>query len=399
MADFWSERAEERLIEAIKEYTWLFDCKHRWYKDKNKKQNSWMELAGLFGDGIGAPEVERHWLLMRDRYRRAKKASMAKVPSGSSRQDAERSRPRWPLFEAMDAFLARHTCQRRRGGDSFSVRPASQTSASHGSQPAVYRQEDGFVSQDVPASVIIMLEDGRILSESAATPGANDQGGPSAGRPRATEPERSHRRSRTRSRSPLGQASPAEPTRQRSVSPAEPRQRSVSPAEPTRQRSVSPAEPRQRSVSPAEPRQRSVSPAEPRQRSVSPAEPTRQRRSPAEPRQRSVSPAEPRQRSVSPAEPTRQRRSPAGRAGQQRGRGGTGRPPTSVRQRRRHQDERQGQGATWQEQFLSTWEKSRRPNDRVSAFGDYLTHLMRMVPEERTIDMEVELVRVVRTFM
>ncbi|XP_043197203.1 uncharacterized protein LOC122367832 isoform X2 [Amphibalanus amphitrite] len=115
MADFWSERAEERLIEAIKEYTWLFDCKHRWYKDKNKKQNSWMELAGLFGDGIGAPEVERHWLLMRDRYRRAKKASMAKVPSGSSRQDAERSRPRWPLFEAMDAFLARHTCQRRRG--------------------------------------------------------------------------------------------------------------------------------------------------------------------------------------------------------------------------------------------------------------------------------------------
>ena len=48
----WSERAEERLIHFIKDYSWLYDCKHQSYKDKHKKRNSWMELARLFGDGV-----------------------------------------------------------------------------------------------------------------------------------------------------------------------------------------------------------------------------------------------------------------------------------------------------------------------------------------------------------
>ncbi|KAF0298251.1 hypothetical protein FJT64_004368 [Amphibalanus amphitrite] len=50
----------------------------------------------------------------RARPSRAKKATLEQVPSGSSRRDAERSRPRWPLFDVMDVFLAHHTSQRRR---------------------------------------------------------------------------------------------------------------------------------------------------------------------------------------------------------------------------------------------------------------------------------------------
>lgn len=50
MAVEWSERHEESLMQLVKEYPWLYDCKHRSYKDRYKKRNSWMEIAKFFGD-------------------------------------------------------------------------------------------------------------------------------------------------------------------------------------------------------------------------------------------------------------------------------------------------------------------------------------------------------------
>ena len=58
-------------------------------------------------------EVERRWLLLRDRYRRAKKAAVTVAPSGSGREQTERRRTRWALFDVMDAFMAKHTNLRR----------------------------------------------------------------------------------------------------------------------------------------------------------------------------------------------------------------------------------------------------------------------------------------------
>ena len=70
--------------------------------------------------------------------------------------------------------------------------------------------------------------------------------------------------------------------------------------------------------------------------------------------------------------------------------------PSAQRQRRRHSTNGHRQPTR---QELDTCERSRKPSDRTSAFVEYLEHLMREVPPERIGDMEMELQRVVRSYL
>ena len=48
----WTEELEERLIDLVKGYSWLYDVKNRSYWDKRKRSNSWQEIANTLGADI-----------------------------------------------------------------------------------------------------------------------------------------------------------------------------------------------------------------------------------------------------------------------------------------------------------------------------------------------------------
>ena len=48
-----TEALEELLINRVQQYPWLFDAKHRGYRDKHKKKiNSRREIAEVLGHGV-----------------------------------------------------------------------------------------------------------------------------------------------------------------------------------------------------------------------------------------------------------------------------------------------------------------------------------------------------------
>ena len=41
----WTDELEERLINLVQGYPWLYNIRSRGYRDKQKKANSWREIA------------------------------------------------------------------------------------------------------------------------------------------------------------------------------------------------------------------------------------------------------------------------------------------------------------------------------------------------------------------
>ena len=52
----WTENLEERLIDLVQGYPWLYDVRHKSYRDKHKK--SWRDIANaLAADIDGKPRL------------------------------------------------------------------------------------------------------------------------------------------------------------------------------------------------------------------------------------------------------------------------------------------------------------------------------------------------------
>ena len=49
---FWTEDQEVRLMNKVKKYPWLYNSKHRSYRDKGVRQRTWIEIASSFEEKV-----------------------------------------------------------------------------------------------------------------------------------------------------------------------------------------------------------------------------------------------------------------------------------------------------------------------------------------------------------
>lgn len=64
---------DKQLIEEVQKHPELYDPKRRDYRDIDKRELAWSEIAEVMGYSL--PEVQTRWKVLRDRYVREKKAA------------------------------------------------------------------------------------------------------------------------------------------------------------------------------------------------------------------------------------------------------------------------------------------------------------------------------------
>ncbi len=80
-ADIESNKFNEDLIEAIKQYPNLWEKGTSEYRDSEMSKNSWDAVSAIVGKSID--ECKTRWRTLRDSYR---KVSKEYIPSGSGRR-------------------------------------------------------------------------------------------------------------------------------------------------------------------------------------------------------------------------------------------------------------------------------------------------------------------------
>lgn len=94
----------ENLIPFISQYPIIWDLSHKDHYNVNKKNEVLDEIASQFAGGITRKEVFAKWRSLMTYYGTCLRTQRAKRSSGSAP-----ARPKWPLFNSIDAFLGSAT--------------------------------------------------------------------------------------------------------------------------------------------------------------------------------------------------------------------------------------------------------------------------------------------------
>ncbi|XP_018395612.1 PREDICTED: transcription factor Adf-1-like [Cyphomyrmex costatus] len=101
-----NKEGDELLIDLIKSYPHLWNKEDKDYKDVNKCDNSWQEIATVMH--LSVKECMSRWCRLRQYYSKERQ-SQEFIPSGSA---PNKKRP-WDLYEQM-SFIDKHIYKRRR---------------------------------------------------------------------------------------------------------------------------------------------------------------------------------------------------------------------------------------------------------------------------------------------
>ncbi|KYN50251.1 hypothetical protein ALC62_06573 [Cyphomyrmex costatus] len=100
-----NKEGDELLIDLIKSYPHLWNKEDKDYKDVNKCDNSWQEIATVMH--LSVKECMSRWCRLRQYYSKERQ-SQEFIPSGSA---PNKKRP-WDLYEQM-SFIDKHIYKRR----------------------------------------------------------------------------------------------------------------------------------------------------------------------------------------------------------------------------------------------------------------------------------------------
>uniref|UniRef100_A0A1X7VWA5 MADF domain-containing protein n=1 Tax=Amphimedon queenslandica TaxID=400682 RepID=A0A1X7VWA5_AMPQE len=92
----------EKLIEAVRSHTCIWQTSSKYYKDLKAKENSWKEISKQVtrkDDEESRKECIRRWKLLRDRY--VRECKKVKKPTGT---EGPPYTPKWDLYESL-SFL------------------------------------------------------------------------------------------------------------------------------------------------------------------------------------------------------------------------------------------------------------------------------------------------------
>uniref|UniRef100_A0A1B0FGC5 MADF domain-containing protein n=1 Tax=Glossina morsitans morsitans TaxID=37546 RepID=A0A1B0FGC5_GLOMM len=96
---------DEKFIQLVQEYEYLFNKHHPFFKVPHRKETAWRKIAEEMG--ISDKICIRRWATLRDRYVKLKR-KLRSLPADETLQDIP-----WPLLDSME-FLAPHIVPRPR---------------------------------------------------------------------------------------------------------------------------------------------------------------------------------------------------------------------------------------------------------------------------------------------
>ncbi|KAM7290177.1 uncharacterized protein ISCGN_026843 [Ixodes scapularis] len=132
------EFCAEALINAVKDYAFLYDKRHPDHKDRDKKLQAWTEIGSIFG--MAGLECQKKFKNLKDVYYRTKAAVKGKSKSGAGLADIPTVK--WAHFEEM-AGIVEPFSQSAVVYCSLQHEEKSSSSTSTSEQPSPQAQETG----------------------------------------------------------------------------------------------------------------------------------------------------------------------------------------------------------------------------------------------------------------
>ncbi|KAM7295039.1 uncharacterized protein ISCGN_024544 [Ixodes scapularis] len=183
------EFCAEALINAVKDYAFLYDKRHPDHKDRDKKLQAWTEIGSIFG--MAGLECQKKFKNLKDAYYRTKAAVKGKSKSGAGLADIPTVK--WAHFEEM-AGIVEPFSQSAVVYCSLQHEEKSSSSTSTSEQPSPQAQETGPSTASSSVVGCGLEESPAHESFMNAEPISPEEGLP-AERPQTTQKRQKRRRS------------------------------------------------------------------------------------------------------------------------------------------------------------------------------------------------------------